>query len=408
MTPLGVDSDQELLGNEFVADATLPRHQRWVKAALGMGAASALLLVGYVAGTFWQPQASIPNLQPQASTSNLRAPIQLDETVVVPARENCAKIGSNCLAEKCCKVSGYTCFMKNHSFAQCMKECTPGEDGTCISEIVKESSKKSDVSYSATTLFCFAFYTENTGTTKPSTELALLRTQYFLGASIFGCEAYQVYSDVRTWLAPDPHKYETVKVDDTKNNFHQEKRSKTGTWINANMFIATWKVIQKEGLWENKDWTVKVDADAVFLPQRLREKLGTQQVTDNGIYIENCKFVNWGFFGNLEVFSQKAAATYMAGLDDCTATLNYLGKEKDAGFEAWGEDLFAQRCMDKLGVDKVPVFDITTDGACRADRPEDQKTNKKWKPDCATTKTPTMHPFKNPKDYFECLRDTQN
>merc|ERR1712107_9923 len=82
-----------------------------------------------------------------------------------------------------------------------------------------------------------------------------------------------VYSDVRTWLAPDLHKYETVKV----------------------------------------------DADAVFLPQRLREKLGTQQVTDNGIYIENCKFVNWGFFGNLEVFSQKAAATYMAGLDDRTA-----------------------------------------------------------------------------------------
>jgi len=393
-----MDSDQEV-GNEFLADVTLPRHQRWVKTALAMGAASALLLVGFAAGRLWQPQTS---------TSNLGAPLQFDETVVVPPREDCAKIGSNCLAEKCCKVSGYTCFMKNHSFAKCMEECTPGgENGTCISQIEKKPSKKSDVSYAGTTLFCFAFYTENTGSTKPSTELALLRTQYFLGASIFGCEAYKVYSDVLTWLAPDPNKYETVKVEDTNKDFHQEKRKKTGTWINANMFIATWKVIQKDDDWKNKDWTIKADADAVFLPQRLREVLSKQEVTDNGIYIENCKFVNYGFFGNLEVLSKKAAETYTSKLDDCKDTLNYLGKEKDAGYEAWGEDLFAQRCMDKYGVDKVPIFDITTDGACRADRPKDQKKNTAWKPDCATTKTPALHPFKKPRDYFTCLKATQ-
>lgn len=404
MTPLGTDSDQEMgnelleMGNELLADARPSRHQRWVKAAVAMGAASALLLVGFAAGSLWQPEAS---------TSNLGSPLQFDEIEVNPPAEECAKTDENCLSHKCCKVSGYTCFMKNDTFAQCLKKCTQPQGGFCIPEVVKKPSKDSDVSLSGTTLFCFAFYTKNTGTTKPSTELALLRTQYFLGASIFGCEAYNVYSDVVTWLAPGPHKYETVKVDDTENDFHQEKRKKTGTWINANMFIATWKVIQKEGLWKDKDWTVKVDADAVFLPQRLREKLRTQKVTDNGIYIENCKYVNFGYFGNLEVFSQKAAATYMTNLDDCKKTLNYLGKEKDTGFEAWGEDLFAQRCMDKHNVDKVDVFDITTDGACRANRPEGQKENKKWKPDCKTTMTPAMHPFKKPRDYFECLKDTQ-
>jgi len=395
-----VDSDQEL-GNEFKADATLPRHQRWVKVALAMGAASALLLVGFATGRL---------LQPQALTSNLQAPLQFAQTEVVPSRDHCAPVKDDCLAQKCCKVTGFKCYMKkDHNEAHCLKECTPGgENGTCIAQIEEVPSHNSDVSNSGTTLFCFAFYTENTGSTKPSTELALLRTQYFLGASLFGCEAYQVYSDVLTWIAPDPHKYETVKVDDTDNDFHQEKRKKTGTWINANMFIATWKVIKTEGLWKDKDWTIKVDADAVFLPQRLRERLQTQEVTDNGIYVENCKFVNYGLFGNLEIFSQKAAETYMNRLDDCKKTLNYLGKEKDAGFEAWGEDLFAQRCMDKYGVDKVTIFDITTDGACKADRPEDQKENKKWQPDCATTKSPAMHPFKLPKDYFDCLKDTQS
>merc|ERR1712217_678537 len=282
-------------------------------------------------------------------------------------------------------------------------------DGNCMSQIVTEPSKQSNVSLSTTTLFCFSFYTENTGTTKPSTELSLLRTQYFLGVSIFGCEAYQVYSDVVTWISdPENRKYETVKVEDTNNDFHQEKRKKTGTWINANMFIATWKLIQKEeSLWKNKDWIVKVDADAVFLPSRLRDKLRNQQVTDNGIYIENCKYVSYGYFGNLEVFSSQAAATYMANLDDCKNTLNYLGKEKEYGYEAWGEDLFAQKCMDKHGVDKVDIFDITTDGACRGDRPEGQQENKTWTPDCGTTKTPAMHPFKKPADYFKCLKDTQ-
>merc|ERR1739845_175764 len=75
------------------------------------------------------------------------------------------------------------------------------------------------------------------------------------------------------------------------------------------------------------DWTVKVDVDAVFLPIRLRNYLGKVEVTENGIYLENCKYVNYGFFGSLEVLSHNAAGTYMASLDDCMTSLNYKGSE---------------------------------------------------------------------------------
>merc|ERR1712165_524478 len=143
-----------------------------------------------------------------------------------------------------------------------------------------------------------------------------------------------------------PGEVNTVKIEDVNNDFHFAKRKKTGTWINSNMFIQTWKKIKEEGLWANRDWTVKVDIDAVFLPIRLRERLGQFEVTQNGIYLENCKYVNFGFFGSLEVFSHNAAATYMANLDDCTSALNYKGSEKITGNEPWGEDLFAQRCME--------------------------------------------------------------
>merc|ERR1712077_156087 len=129
------------------------------------------------------------------------------------------------------------------------------------------ASHKSDVTYSMNTLFCFSFYAQNTGSTKKTYELDLLRTQLFLHASIFGCENWRVYSDVETWLSPQPNPINTVKVEDP-GDFHFAKRKKTGTWINSNMFIAVWKKIQEENFWSSKDWTVKVDADAVFVPIR--------------------------------------------------------------------------------------------------------------------------------------------
>merc|ERR1712187_716070 len=58
---------------------------------------------------------------------------------------------------------------------------------------------------------------------------------------------------------------------------------------------------------------------------------------------------------------------------------------------------FAQRCMDLHGVQRVSAWDITTDGMCQAYRPEGEKKNKKWKPDCAVTMTAAMHPFRNPR-----------
>merc|ERR1712110_925187 len=153
----------------------------------------------------------------------------------------------------------------------------------------------------------------------------------------------------------------------------------------------------------------KVDIDAVFIPTRLRQYLGQVEVTTNGIYLENCKYVNFGFFGSLAVISHDAAATYMANIDDCKASLNYMGKEKETGNQEWGEDLFQQRCMDLHGVDKVGAYDLIVDSRCGAARPAGQKKNFKWKPDCSVVpkNTPAIHKFSKSKEYFDCLKLTQ-
>merc|ERR1711992_263947 len=171
------------------------------------------------------------------------------------------------------------------------------------------------------------------------------------------------------------------------------------------IFFEAWKKMRDEQEYQNYDWVVKVDADAVFLPARLLDRLRDQPVTDKGIYMENCKKVMYGFFGNLEVVSINGWQTFLENLDDCKSTLDYKGYNWKFG--PWGEDLFAQKCMDLHGVSKVWAFDVTTDGACEATRPEGEKKNKKWKPDCTTAKTPAIHPFKKPDAYFNCLLATQ-
>merc|ERR1739847_262845 len=139
--------------------------------------------------------------------------------------------------------------------------------------------------------------------------------------------------------------YSMIQVEDAFGEFHQIKR-KTGSWVNWGIFYQVWVKVREVGKWQQGDYVVKADADAVLVPQRLR----------------------------------------------------------DWKFGPWGEDVFMQRCLDHHYVDKVEAWDLTTDGACEADRPEGEKKNKKWHaPDCSAVTTPAAHPFKKPDDYMKCM-----
>merc|ERR1712226_1120841 len=57
---------------------------------------------------------------------------------------------------------------------------------------------------------------------------------------------------------------------------------------------------------------------------------------------------------------------------------------------------------DMMKVSKQENFMLSTDSACEADRPEGQKKNKKFIPNCAGVSTPSIHPLKEPTRYSEC------
>jgi len=266
--------------------------------------------------------------------------------------------------------------------------------------IVPLSEVKSHSSLEAK-LYCWSVYTKNTGRTKPSYELELIQQQYEKKVSIFACEYNKVFADADAEVGPG---YPMTVVEDVDNEFHVIKRPEVGGWMNTGLFKQIWKKMGPEVQSTDAEWIVKVDADAVFVPHRLKGMLQGHPLTFSGIYIENCKGVQWGFFGNLEVFSREAFQTLVDNLNDCSKKIDWV---KGTKWGPIGEDLFAQMCLDYHGVSKVQNFDVTTDGACPGTRKRwGEKKNKKWKPPCQLVGTPAIHPFKKPKDYFACLDAT--
>jgi hypothetical protein len=338
---------------------------------------------------------------------------QLTQIVAMQPRGQCASTKENCYSKGCCNVVGFRCFLTTPGVdrfgipnAKCMDGCVKGKDGICIqSQEIMTKVLQEVVATPQGSFYCFSVYTKETGSTKPKYELELLRQQYQRRISIFACDQWGIFSDAAADLAPG---IPFTEVQDVEGDFHFAKRKHAGTWINTGLFTQVWKAIQAEGKWASADWVLKLDADAVFVPARLKHKLKSQPVTAAGIYLENCKKVDYGYFGNLEVFSHQAFSTLLANFVGCKKDpeINWKVGVENGKYGPMGEDLFAQACMDKHGVRRVEAFDITTDGACPADRYPGHEKDREFKPNCAWTATPAMHPFKTVDDYFKCYDET--
>merc|ERR1719367_2014810 len=84
------------------------------------------------------------------------------------------------------------------------------------------------------------------------------------------------------------------------------------------MFYQVWVKIREVGKWQTADYTVKIDADAVFVPQRLRTWLSSKPgESPHGLYYENCPDVQYGFFGHLEIITHTAVEVLTTYLEEC-------------------------------------------------------------------------------------------
>jgi len=393
--------DEECLIQE--SQMVTARRHGW-RAGLVAGAAGMAALVGVAGAVKWGVTLNTAGVR--GATSSFVGMQNKEERVQIePSFPACSKPGDNCLNTGCCQVSGHKCFTKGAGQAQCNETCTAGRMGFTCGVVAPHSVPVAKSL--GQNLYCFSVYTENTGNlTAPNHELELLNIAAQRNAGIFACEQWDVFGDVSVPIAGST--YVTIKVEDTFNEFHQLKRKDSGTWVNWAIFYQVWIKIREVGKWQSADYTIKVDADAVFVPQRLRTWLSTKPGdSPHGLYYENCPNVVYGFFGHLEIMTKTAVQVLTQYLENCHAEFAPCANDGcDWKFGAWGEDVFAQRCMDHHYVDKVEAFDVATDGACKADRPEGEETNKKWYPkDCSQLTTVTAHPLKKPAAFKKCLAE---
>jgi len=364
---------------------------------LGAAAAVGVFCAGGWAGEHFSSQG--PAMQSHAGDYQ-----GLEQIIAKPKRQTCSKRTEDCFATGCCDVVGYNCFTTKPGMARCLKNCTPSAHQSCTQPQGIMDPILQDAQPVGQKMYCFSVYTKDTGSTKQSHELEILQHQKQQQLGIFQCDYSDVFSDVSVEIGQGMM---TKVVTDTEGDWHFAKRKVSGTWVNTGMFSQIWKQISADGNYQNADWVLKVDADAIFVPNRMRVWFKQNElVPPAGIYLENCKYVDYGYFGNLEVFSRQAFSTLIDNIDSCKATLNWKVGIKDGKYGPMGEDLFAQTCLDSVGVRRKEAFDITTDGACPADRPKEERKNKKWKPNCAWAATPAMHPFKKTEEWKQCYEAT--
>lgn len=273
----------------------------------------------------------------------------------------CSWAGVSCADTKTCCNEGFNCMQKDDTFAGCalsqkvstwVKQEVPppeGWDGTVLGGWrggyeVQPAAEGEDMA--GTSFYCILAVLPD------SPEEDLRQVAEDNDASVYGCDAHSIYNSWQT----DGAAWDTGET----------------TVINTGVFLQVMKWVKADGVYLKHDWTIKVDADCVFLPDRLRDHIyGLRPPPNTAMYLKNNALKglgNDGFLGAIEVFSKLAIQIYLDNDDDCG---EFLGTDS-------GEDGFFKGCMNALGAGWMgdfqmfePNFDpsICTNGAHAAYHP---------------------------------------
>lgn len=202
-------------------------------------------------------------------------------------------------------------------------------------------------------------------------EMDTMFLQRQVGGGIFGCDAFDVFSDEEI----DIEGYKTKKIPSTASGV-----SADGTAANSQVFLKTWMAILNSNRWYHYDFIAKVDPDAILYADRLRGHL--QWHIGQNVFFLNCaKYIPATMYGALEVFSKAALGSYLSQHQRC---------ERSLPFWSWGEDRYMAGCLEMLGVKTQPDYmNFLHDERC-------------WGVDCGNKAAVAFHSFKQVNHWFRC------
>lgn len=242
--------------------------------------------------------------------------------------------------------------------------------------------------FESTRLFCFVVM-RNFGNDKE-----LVQTQYNDKTGIFKCEDSQVMSGHVVDLSGGSGAFMTTKIDNGK--IHHDE----GMHQNHDLFIEVWAKVKHDGRYKNADWIVKTDPDTLFIPDRLRARLGGRSHAEmHATFYANCAGAHdiqktdrdVFMYGALEVFSKAAIEKYFQNVEQCEAKVTF----EQGG---WWEERFITHCLEMHGV-KINSWlngdlNLLSDPHCQAHLQE---------PDCEGTAV-AFHPLPTAEKWDACYK----
>jgi len=227
--------------------------------------------------------------------------------------------------------SKYSCYRKDDQFAGCAASRPDGWEGTWLGgprEHREVPSAGSTMATQERSLYCFTVVAWHAPRPKPEVNSEAEITNHWqkLGLHIMQCDGHDFFEGNMTPV------------------------SEWGAFSNVDMFMAVWQQVKAEEKWKDHDWTVKVDADTVFLPNRLRDHLyNLRTPLTSRVYLENIDY-KFKFFGALEIMTREAVNIFLEKGHTCVR-----------GIHEGGEDIFMRACLDGLGIDHQSDFTLLKD-----------------------------------------------
>mmetsp|Transcript_123781 Transcript_123781/g.358040 ORF Transcript_123781/g.358040 Transcript_123781/m.358040 type:complete len:352 (+) Transcript_123781:74-1129(+) len=188
---------------------------------------------------------------------------------------------------------------------------------------------------------------------------ALIKSQFTGKAGMFACNDYAVISQEDKVIGKDEcgNEFRTWQEDlPPVEKGVYGVNAETSSWLNVPIFLKCWGRVLESGKVWGQDFTVKLDPDAVFFPDRLRTTLKPH--VGKPVFTTDCRY--WAgdqvgkLFGSIEVLSKQAMGSYKTNVEAC----------KNLPWQRWGEDMWMQKCMEASKVPAVGIFDGVSDGTC--------------------------------------------
>jgi len=233
---------------------------------------------------------------------------------------------------------------------------------------------------SGPTLFCWS-YAVTFGY-----EWDTIRQQREMNFSIFRCDDWAVFTIEPNHLGAQD---QTIAIYGAPASVGTQPGGQL--ILNTDVFVRVWKKIKEGDQFRKRQWTVKVDVDAVFFPDRLREHLNWKgNPWHTKVYFKNCQQYH-SMQGPLEVYSQSAVSAFFEGMSTCTQQVH----------GNFGEDIFMQHCLPMLGIGFLEDYDLIADQycgtlpyTCACDGPDT------WKA--------ALHPCKSTATWLNCHKVSVN